>query len=193
MKRERVKLRTLGERIKELRETKKGSLKEHGQKIGLTQQEFANEMNVSLDTVKNWEQGWNYPGLDMIIKLAEFFECDYDYLLGSQDTPRKEYAHISDMTGLSYQAASYIATMSSDKIYEAYLSTISRLLEQMYEDDNADDFLTNLTNCIYLYCSGAKIDSSICNAVKQSELLDLYGRLKNFVEDCRRELGYTDP
>lgn len=46
MKRERVKLRSFGEKLKRIRT-----------KCGLTQDKFADEMNISLDTVKNWEQG----------------------------------------------------------------------------------------------------------------------------------------
>lgn len=46
MKRERVKLRSFGDKLKKLRNIR-----------GLTQEKFADEMNISLDTVKNWEQG----------------------------------------------------------------------------------------------------------------------------------------
>ena len=42
MKRERVKLRSFGEKLKRIRT-----------KCGLTQDKFADEMNISLDTVKN--------------------------------------------------------------------------------------------------------------------------------------------
>lgn len=46
MKRERVELRSFGKKLKEIRLQHK-----------LTQEIFADKMNVSLDTVKNWEQG----------------------------------------------------------------------------------------------------------------------------------------
>ena len=48
MGRNRVLLRSLGEKIKNLRKRE-----------NLTQEEFAVNLNISLDTVKNWEQGYN--------------------------------------------------------------------------------------------------------------------------------------
>ena len=62
MKRERVKLPILGIRIKELRKMK-----------NLTQMDLANAIDVSLDTVKNWEQGYNYPTIDKLVYLTHFF------------------------------------------------------------------------------------------------------------------------
>jgi transcriptional regulator with XRE-family HTH domain len=71
LKRERVKLRSFGEKLKRIRT-----------KCGLTQDKFADEMNISLDTVKNWEQGYNYPSIDMLVSISEYFKCDLDYLIG---------------------------------------------------------------------------------------------------------------
>ena len=93
MGRNRVLLRSLGEKIKNLRKRE-----------NLTQEEFAVNLNISLDTVKNWEQGYNYPSVDMLVTIAEYFKCDFDYLLGKQDTPNKEYKHFSEYTGLSEEA-----------------------------------------------------------------------------------------
>ena len=80
MRKERVILRSFGEKLKILRK------KEH-----LTQKAFANNLNVSLDTIKNWEQGYNYPSVDMLVTIAEYFKCDFDFLLGHQKTPNKVY------------------------------------------------------------------------------------------------------
>ena len=60
--RKRVLLRSLGEKIKSLRKRK-----------SLTQEEFAVQLNVSLDAIKNWEQGYNYPSIDMLVTIAEYF------------------------------------------------------------------------------------------------------------------------
>ena len=38
-------------------------------------------------------------------KIAAYFRCDFDYLIGQQATPNKEYTHISDMIGISEEAA----------------------------------------------------------------------------------------
>ena len=67
LSRERVKLHSFGRKLKTIR-------KQHG----LTQEVFAEKMCVSLDTVKNWEQSYNYPSIDMLINIAEYFQCDID-------------------------------------------------------------------------------------------------------------------
>lgn len=93
MKRERVKLRILGIKIKELRKIN-----------GLTQTDLATAVDVSLDTVKNWEQGYNYPTIDKLQDLADFFNCDYDFLFGKQTKPIKQLSDISHCTGISYNS-----------------------------------------------------------------------------------------
>ena len=123
MKRKRVKLHSIGERIKWLRQNKEVFSTYHEKiydETGITQQEFADRLNVSLDTVKNWEQGYNYPSIDMLVELCSFFKCDFDFLLGNQEVPNK-YA------GLSEGAAKTLfdAYMSNDPICEV----ISDLIE----------------------------------------------------------------
>lgn len=93
MKRERVKLRILGIKIKELRKIN-----------ALTQTDLATAIDVSLDTVKNWEQGYNYPTIDKLQDLADFFNCDYDFLFGKQAKPIKQISDISHCTGISYNS-----------------------------------------------------------------------------------------
>ena len=43
---------------------------------GLTQEQLAEEFNVSSRTVSRWETGSNMPELDMLIELADFYDVD---------------------------------------------------------------------------------------------------------------------
>ncbi len=61
----------IGDKIKELRNRK-----------GLYQQELADIMNVSKSTIAMWETNKREPSSEMLVALANFFECSTDYLMG---------------------------------------------------------------------------------------------------------------
>ncbi len=48
---------------------------------GLSQEEVAEKMNVSRQSVSKWESGNSIPGLDKIIELAKLYNVSTDYLL----------------------------------------------------------------------------------------------------------------
>ncbi len=49
---------------------------------GLTQEQLAEVLNVTLSAVSKWETGVAVPDLDMIIALADYFTVSVDVLLG---------------------------------------------------------------------------------------------------------------
>lgn len=49
--------------------------------------DFAKAMNVESSTISNWERGARFPKEDMLIKIADYFNCSLDYLLGRTDNP----------------------------------------------------------------------------------------------------------
>jgi transcriptional regulator with XRE-family HTH domain len=61
-------------RLKKLRDEK-----------GLLGKDFAKIMNVEPATVTNWEKGNRFPKEDVLIKIADYFDCSTDYLLGRTD------------------------------------------------------------------------------------------------------------
>ena len=69
-----------------------------------TQESFAEAFGVSVDTVKNWEQGRTAPSIDTLIELCDFFECDMDYLFGTLDCKTHDVQFIHEYIGLSEEA-----------------------------------------------------------------------------------------
>lgn len=51
-------------------------------RLGLTQEQLAEAMGVSVGTVSKWENGNSLPDIEMIIELADFFQESVDVLLG---------------------------------------------------------------------------------------------------------------
>ena len=50
-------------------------------RIGLTQEELAEKMNVSGQAVSKWENGLSYPDVDTLKRLAALFGCTIDELV----------------------------------------------------------------------------------------------------------------
>ncbi|MEI5994321.1 helix-turn-helix domain-containing protein [Candidatus Enterococcus mansonii] len=57
------------------------ALKERRQKLNLTQQELAEKMHVSRQTISNWEVGRSYPDIESLIQLSDLFSISLDKLI----------------------------------------------------------------------------------------------------------------
>ena len=49
---------------------------------GLNQVEFAERLGVTKQCVSNWENDNVLPSIEMLVKMADFFQVSTDYLLG---------------------------------------------------------------------------------------------------------------
>lgn len=54
---------------------------------GLSQREIAKKLNIPPTTYGGYENNKREPNSEMLITLADFFNCSIDYLLGRSDTP----------------------------------------------------------------------------------------------------------
>ena len=70
----------ISKRIKELRI-----------KSNKTQQQMANELNVSNGAIGMWETGKRTPDAEMLTKIAEYFNTTTDYLFGREDQTYENY------------------------------------------------------------------------------------------------------
>lgn len=68
----------IGEFLKELRKEKE-----------LTQQQFAEILNVSNRTVSRWENGNNMPDLDVLIYISDYYEINLRELLDGERKSEK--------------------------------------------------------------------------------------------------------
>jgi DNA-binding XRE family transcriptional regulator len=87
----------LNENIKELRLAR-----------GLNQVEFAKILGVSKQCVSNWENDNVMPSIEMLVKIADFFNVTTDYVLG-----RNENKYL-DVSRLSDEQISHISLIISD-------------------------------------------------------------------------------
>ena len=73
----------LGNRINQLRSS-----------LGWSQVELARRLNVSKQTVSNWENDNIQPSIEMLVRLSKIFGVSTDYLLGNENIPRIDVSDI---------------------------------------------------------------------------------------------------
>ena len=54
-------------------------------KQGWSQEELANHLNISRQSISKWESGQSQPDIDKIILLSQLFQVTTDYLLLDQE------------------------------------------------------------------------------------------------------------
>ena len=65
----------------------------------LTQEELAEKMNVSRQTISKWELGSIMPEIEKLVELCEMFNCSVDQILrGSMDFSHEAYSDIKIVT-----------------------------------------------------------------------------------------------
>ena len=79
-------------------------LKELRKEKGLTQEQFAEIVNVSSRTVSRWENGNNMPDLDILIQISDYYEIDLRELL---DGERKSDKMNKELEETVLKAADY--------------------------------------------------------------------------------------
>jgi transcriptional regulator with XRE-family HTH domain len=54
----------------------------------MTQEQFADRLGVSYQSVSRWENGVTYPDIEFLPAIAKQFSVSLDYLLGQDDTEK---------------------------------------------------------------------------------------------------------
>lgn len=76
----------LNERIRELRNIR-----------GISQIQLANKLGVTKQSVSNWENDNILPSIEMLVKIANFFEVSTDYLLGLEKKRTLDVENLTDI------------------------------------------------------------------------------------------------
>lgn len=83
-------MKTLGEILKELRLEK-----------NLSQGDFGKFLNVTRQTVSNWEMDKRIPSNEMMEFIADFYNVDMDYLFGKTEI-KNRYRNVSNILKVTY-------------------------------------------------------------------------------------------
>ena len=69
-------------------------IKKYRQEAGLSQEELANRIYVSRQTISNWENDKSYPDVNSLVLLSEIFQISLDKLIKGEVTKLNRYATI---------------------------------------------------------------------------------------------------
>lgn len=82
----------VGRRLKELRRKK-----------GVTQEQVANELNISVDTLRKNEQGSRSMSVELLDIYAEYYDTDMDYIINGRKNNNNEIIKILENYPLQKQ------------------------------------------------------------------------------------------
>ena len=72
-------------------------IKKLGIAHNLNQVQLAGKLNISKQTVSNWENNNILPSIDMLVKISQFFSVSTDYLL---ELDTRNYIEVTDLTDI---------------------------------------------------------------------------------------------
>ena len=77
---------------------------------GISQQEMANRLNVSKQSVSNWENDNIVPSVNVLRKICKLFSCSADYLLELSDQEQL----ILDISNLSARQIAHVRLIAEE-------------------------------------------------------------------------------
>lgn len=125
-----------------------------------TQADFANKIDRSIETVRNWEQGKASPSLDDFLGICMILRCDADYLIDNLDERTHELDFICKYTGLSAEAVELLHYLNetTDKENKRTLSFLNTVLSDPRftpgEDKSIETVFSQLDQ--YIHSHGIK-------------------------------------
>lgn len=51
---------------------------------GLTQKELAEKLKIKQNSYSDWENGKSEPNIEMLVRIADYFDVSLDYLMGGE-------------------------------------------------------------------------------------------------------------
>lgn len=74
-------------------------LKELRKEKGITQEEFAEKLNVSGRTVSRWETGSNMPDISLLVEIAEFFDVSIPEIINGERKSESMNEEVKEVAG----------------------------------------------------------------------------------------------
>ncbi len=102
---------------------------------GESLEKIAKFLNVTIQTISNYETEKRDMTPDTILKLSEYFEVSTDYLLGKSDirNPEKKDNDLLDLASMGFDADNYTPPTSTQK------EQIKGLIEVVLKDNKKDN------------------------------------------------------
>lgn len=129
-------------------------LKELRKEKGITQEEFAENLNVSGRTVSRWETGVNMPDISLLVDIAEFFNVSIPEIINGErksEIMEKEVKEVAEAMS-NYAAAEKSVILKRVKLI-SIIGLISLVIGLVMEAINYDSMIP-IYECMKETCLG---------------------------------------
>ncbi|MBR2704340.1 MAG: helix-turn-helix transcriptional regulator [Clostridia bacterium] len=154
---------------------------------GLSQEEFANEIDVTRQTVSKWELGVSTPDMDKLVQMANFFGISVDDLLNSDDATSKVNPIVENTTQNE--------TVDKNESYNPEPKKSSGILAKLFVLLLIGAIITIITILIILLVRdlGEKknnntTDNNIVNTVENTIENNTVNEVNNTVDDQQKQI-----
>lgn len=131
-------------------------LKQERLKRKLTQENVASILNVSRQTISNWEVGRNYPDLESLVALSDLYNFSLDKLLKEDSEMVKKISSDSKQASLFQKILIYVTLLSIVSIF--FIKFINNKSNEFQV--TADNIVWNKLNSIDLNKIDTTLDSN---------------------------------
>ena len=90
-------MKICGERLRALRES-----------INYSQVKFAELFEIGQSSVVRYEKGEASPSLELLVRVADYFDVSLDYIMGRTDQPQGELYEVKPKTSYSPEMANFV-------------------------------------------------------------------------------------
>ena len=165
---------------------------------GLSQEEFANEINVSRQTVSKWELGTSTPEMDKLMQMANFFNISVDDLVNGEDVTSKvsnktennnQNQSVDNNTSINYEpkkSSSTLAKIFVVLLIGAIITIITILIILLIRDLNEKNDTKSTSNKASNVSSNIienKIENNVSNNTQNNVENKIENRIENKVEN----------
>lgn len=165
---------------------------------GLSQEEFANEINVSRQTVSKWELGTSTPEMDKLMQMANFFNISVDDLVNGEDVTSKvsnktennnQNQSVDNNTNINYEpkkSSSTLAKIFVVLLIGAIITIITILIILLIRDFNEKNDTKSTSNKASNVSSNIienKIENNVSNNTQNNVENKIENRIENKVEN----------
>ena len=108
-------------------------LKNRIKEMGYKQEDFADDLGIPYETLKNYLNGTSPYPLECLIKASELLDCSFDYLLGYSKATKNENHILVNELGLSNETIEIIKSWKNSKsadIRENMLHTLDLIIRK---------------------------------------------------------------
>ena len=94
----------------------------------LTQEQVAELLGVSRQTISNWENGKSYPDIISVIKMSECYDVSLDYLLKGEQKMKTYYDYLEESTNVVKSNQKMILAIIVNIVAVALLITLNMFI-----------------------------------------------------------------